>query len=393
MSVINQMLLDLERRRASGEERNHIPDHVRALPGSAAESGPLSPLLMAGMALGVLGVLSDVLWWYKGLPGLEKPAMIPTVAEIERRNSESATRQMSLDLAQVPKSGETPVDATAPQGLSTQSIIVNEPPAWASPRGEPPLSARTATESSPAPAPVREAPAQSAASAPAAAITPPAAAPQAVAKTVAKSAPSATPASSPGIDKRVREQTPRQRAEAEYSRGASALQQGRLPEARSGFEAALQIDPAYHAARQALAGVLIDARLPADAMLVLQEGLQTAPAQFGLAMMAARLHVERGELDAAVQTLARSAEYAGNSADFSGFYAGLLQRQKKHAEAVELFDRALRLRPNSGVWLLGMGMSLEALGRNAEAQEAFRRAKSSGNLTPELQNYADQRLR
>jgi MSHA biogenesis protein MshN len=58
-----------------------------------------------------------------------------------------------------------------------------------------------------------------------------------------------------------------------------------------------------------------------------------------------------------------------------------------------MFDRALRLRPNSGIWLLGMGMSLEATGRNAEAQEAFRRAKASGNLTPELQNYADQRAR
>jgi MSHA biogenesis protein MshN len=60
---------------------------------------------------------------------------------------------------------------------------------------------------------------------------------------------------------------------------------------------------------------------------------------------------------------------------------------------VEYFDRALRLRPNSGVWLLGMGMSLESLGRNAEAQEAFRRAKTSGNLTQELQNFVDQRLR
>jgi MSHA biogenesis protein MshN len=110
-------------------------------------------------------------------------------------------------------------------------------------------------------------------------------------------------------------------------------------------------------------------------------------------MMAARLHVDRGEIDAAVQTLARSADYAGNSADYAGFYAGLLQRQKKHAEAVGMFDRALRLRPNSGVWLLGMGISLEALGRGAEAQESFRRARATGNLTPELQTFADQRLR
>jgi MSHA biogenesis protein MshN len=191
----------------------------------------------------------------------------------------------------------------------------------------------------------------------------------------------------------MRDQTPRQRAEVEYTRGASALQQGRLAEARSGFEAALQTDPAYHAARQALAGVLLDAGQPAEAMLILQEGLQLAPTQFGFAMMTARLHVDRGEIDAAVQTLARSADYAGNSADYAGFYAGLLQRQKKHAEAVGMFDRALRLRPNSGVWLLGMGISLEALGRGAEAQESFRRARATGNLTPELQTFADQRLR
>lgn len=387
MSVINQMLLDLERRRASGDERNRIPDHVRALPGGAASESVMSPALIAGMVAALLAVLAGGLWWYKGLPGLAKPSMIPSSEEIERRHAEGVTRQMSLDLAQTPKTAESPADATAPTGISAESIIVNEPPSWASPRGEPPLAARSATPAEPVRetpvAPVRETAPQVAANVPAVAATP-------VVKSVAKPPAAST---SGGIDKRLREQTPRQRAEVEYSRGATALQQGRLPEARSAFEAALQLDPAYHAARQALAGVLIDARLPADAMLVLQEGLQVAPAQFGFAMMAARLHVERGELDAAVQTLARSAEYAGNSADFSGFYAGLLQRQKKHAEAVDFFDRALRIRPNNGVWLLGMGMSLEALGRNTEAQEAFRRAKASGNLSPELQNYADQRLR
>ena len=387
MSVINQMLLDLERRRASGEERNRIPDHVRALPGNPVGEGVRSSAMIAGAVALILAVLGGGFWWYSGLPGLSKPSMIPSSEEIERRQAEGVTRQMSLDLAQAPKTMEPPGDATAPTGIATQSIIVNEPPPRASPRGEQPQAARSTAPAEPvrepAVAPAREKASQAAASAPAVTTAP-------AGKPSAKS--SAT-APAGGIDKRLRELTPRQRAEAEYSRGATALQQGRLPEARSAFEAALQIDPAYHAARQALAGVLMDARLPNDAMLVLQEGLQIAPAQFGFAMMAARLHVERGELDAAVQTLARSAEYAGNSADYAGFYAGLLQRQKKHAEAVEYFDRALRLRPNSGVWLLGMGMSLEALGRNAEAQEAFRRAKTSGNLTQELQNFVDQRLR
>lgn len=389
MSVINQMLLDLERRRASGEERKRIPDHVRALPGSADGEVMKSPALIAGAVAVILAAAGGGLWWYGVLPGLSKPSMIPSNEELERRYADSMLRQMSMDLQQAPNIVESPGDATAPTGISTESIIVKEPPSWASPRGEPPLASRPATaapESSAresAAAVQREAAPQPVANTPAVAQTPPA-------KPVAKSVATAP---SGGIDKRLREPTARQRAEAEYARGAAALQQGRLPEARAAFEAALQIDSAYHAARQALAGVLIDSRLPADAMLVLQEGLQLAPAQIGFAMMSARLHVERGELDAAVQTLARSAEYAGSSADYAGFYAGLLQRQKNHAEAVDQFDRALRLRPNSGVWLLGMGLSLDALGRTAEAQEAFRRAKSSGNLTQELQSFVDQRLR
>ena len=130
-----------------------------------------------------------------------------------------------------------------------------------------------------------------------------------------------------------------------------------------------------------------------EAVRLLQDGLQLAPSQPGFAMMLARLQVERGELDAGVQTLARSLEYAASNADYAAFYAGLLQRQQRHAQAIEMFDRALRLRPGNGVWLLGMGLSLEALGRGGEAQEAFRRARASGNLPPDLQNYADQRIR
>jgi MSHA biogenesis protein MshN len=109
--------------------------------------------------------------------------------------------------------------------------------------------------------------------------------------------------------------------------------------------------------------------------------------------MLARLQVDRGDLDAGVQTLTRSAEYASGSAEYAAFLAGLLQRQQRHAEAVEQFLRALRLRPNTGVWLLGAGVSLEALGRNADAKEAFRRARESGNLPPNLQSFADQRAR
>jgi MSHA biogenesis protein MshN len=366
MSVINQMLVDLERRRASGEERNRIPDHVRVLPGDA-QAARLSTLRVAAPAVLVL-IAAGAWWWTASRAPM--PVAAPTTApaaavvspsappERQQEAVELIARRLSLELAQVP-ADPPPAPAAAERdvvpAIATASIIPSRSAAVAPP--EPPRAA---------PAPERK---------------------------KAAAAAQVQPAPRAAIDKQVRQPSPRQRAEAEYARGAAVLYQGQPGDARAAFEAALQIDPTYHGARQALVGVLLDARRQAEAVELLQEGLRLAPAQHGFAMALARLQVERDELDAAAQTLLRSLDYPGVGPDYIAFYAGLLQRQQKHAEAVAQFQRALGQRGNVGIWLLGMGVSLDALGRGADAQEAYRRAKDSGNLSAELQGVVDQRLR
>lgn len=364
MSVINQMLVDLERRRASGEERNRIPDHVRALPDEPhAMRGP--GLRIVGATAGVVLTAAGAWWWLAGRPPavsmpVSAPAtalIVPAPAAPEARDTEFIARRLTLDLAYVPEAPASAARDTGP-GLDTASII--------KPRTAPPV-------------PQAESPVEKTRAAPAP-----------VAKKALEPVKSPVPVE---IDKQVRKPTPRQRAEAEYAKGSAARQQGQADEARTAFEAALQIDPTYHGARQALVGTLLDARQPAEAMRILQEGLQLAPAQQGFAMTLARLQLDNGELDASAQTLARSLDYPDVSPDYIAFYASLLQRQQKHAEAVTQFQRALGRRRNVGVWLLGLGVSLEALGRGTEAQEAYRLAKSSGNLSADLQAFADQKLR
>ena len=366
MSVINQMLVDLERRRASGEERQHIPGHVRTLPAETRDMRGMVTLI----AVVVTVLLAGVVWrWLDGsrhpVPA-STPAPVASAAPPVAENQEAVERiaqRMSLELAQVP----TPVDAVAAPISAATVIPAREAPvtAVARPsRGNGQITTGIVAAPVPLPAPVAPAAKMAADEPPRVAIT-----------------------------KQIREQTPRQRADAEYAKGAAALHQEQRAEARAAFEATLRIDPAHHASRQALAGILLDAHQPADAMRVLEEGLQLTPAQYGFAMMLARLQMERGEQEAAAQTLARSLDYGSVNADYLAFYAGLLQRQRKHAEAVAQFQRALQLRGNAGVWLLGMGVSLEALGRGAEAQEAYRRARAAGNLSAELQAFAEQKLR
>lgn len=382
MSVINQMLVELERRRASGAERDRIPDHVRALPDDARSSS--LPLTGIAAVLTAVALLAVGVWWWMQRPAERVPLPVaavvapPAPPQASAQPEEWIARRLTLDISQVPESR-----SEVPPPIETAAVVTPRETVAPAPASVP----------APAPAPVQK-PADAA---PVAALRtlpskPPVAERPVVERTTAQPVPAAAlpPAE---IDKQVREQTPRQRAETEYARGTAALHQGQFAEARSAFENALQIDPRHHSARQALVGVLLDGRRQADAMRVLQEGLQLAPSQHGFAMTLARLQLDGGDLDAGVETLARSLEYPGASPDYAAFYAGLLQRQQKHAEAVAQFERALRQRGGVGVWLLGLGVSLEALGRSAEAQEAYRRAKASGNLSAELQAFADQRLR
>lgn len=187
-----------------------------------------------------------------------------------------------------------------------------------------------------------------------------------------------------------RQESGAQRAEGEYRHALDALQDGRMTEAVAALEQALKLDPNHDAARQTLVGLLIEARRTDEAIRHLQAGLILNPRQPALAMLLARLQIERG--GSGIDTLTRTLPYAGNNADYHAFLAGALQREQRYREAAEQYQAALRTAPANGVWWMGLGMSLEADKRNAEALEAFQRARASGTLSAELQAFVERRL-
>jgi MSHA biogenesis protein MshN len=42
---------------------------------------------------------------------------------------------------------------------------------------------------------------------------------------------------------------------------------------------------------------------------------------------------------------------------------------------------------------MGLGISLEAEGRSAEARDAFQRARASNSLSPELDRFVEQKIK
>jgi MSHA biogenesis protein MshN len=187
-----------------------------------------------------------------------------------------------------------------------------------------------------------------------------------------------------------RQESGAQRAEGEYRRALASLQEGRMTETVAALEQALKYEPAHEAARQTLVGLLIEANRTDEAMRQLQLGLTLDPRQPAMAMLLARLQIERG--GNGIDTLTRTLPYAGNDPDYRAFLAAALARQQRHREAAEQYQQAVRAVPGNGVWWMGLGMSLQAEKRNGEALDAFQKARASGTLSQELQAYVERRI-
>ena len=402
MSLINQVLQDLEKRHAADAELQTLPPFVRPV----ATRAPGSRMFMLAGVF-VLAVCAITAFMYGRLwtPVPDVPLPVPPAAKINVPAPTAAQSEppaaTPVVAAAAPSPAYTPVSRLSDElSLVAPSPRPPQKPAADEKRAKPvAVEKRTKPVAVPAAEvaePARLEQAQSVEQKPSSADKPQQPdSPKAVApssSTTLPAQPTAQDAQS-GINKQMRDVAPSERAEIAFRKGVAQIQEGRANAAELEFRDALKQDPTHVGALQALLGLLVDSGRNSEAEQFLVKALQINPRQPRHAMVLARLEVERGDVTGAINTMVAALPYVQTDFDFYAFLAALLQREGRHREAVDYYRTALRGVPGNGVWMMGMAISLRASNQAAEAREAFASALSSKQLSPTLQEFVERQLR
>lgn len=183
-----------------------------------------------------------------------------------------------------------------------------------------------------------------------------------------------------------------QQASHMYQQAISYLQQGRVAEAQDQLKSAIVVYPQHDDARQTLVGLLVDNKRNDEAIHVLKAGLQVSPNHPAYAQTLARLQLDAGLVMDALHTLESNIASAQQPQEYHALMAVVLQKTGQHEQAITHYQQALSQGASTPVWYIGLGVSLQAEGRTQEAKQAYQQAQSS-QISPELAQFVSQRLK
>lgn len=189
------------------------------------------------------------------------------------------------------------------------------------------------------------------------------------------------------MHKTPRAADPQAAAAQHYANAVTRLRDGDRAGAEAALRSALTVHPGNGTATQALAALLMQEGRRSEAETVLADALAHQPAQPTLLILRARLLAETGRDRDAVALLA-----ALKDAEAQALLGALQQRLGNDAAAATAYQNALTSVPREGAWWLGLAISLERIRQPAAALEAYRRALADARLDAQVNGYVRSRI-
>jgi len=185
--------------------------------------------------------------------------------------------------------------------------------------------------------------------------------------------------------------TPAQNAQHHFSRAQSLLSTGKFRDASRELRTALELNPELDDARLQLTTLYLRQGRTERAQRLLEDGYRINPGNHKIAMAYIHLLAEQGQYRQAMELLESQLQQDSDNANDLALAAGLNYRMQKFKISATLYRKALARNSDQPVWWMGLGISLEHGQHNANALEAYRHANTAA-LDPTLKHFVTGRI-
>ncbi len=177
-----------------------------------------------------------------------------------------------------------------------------------------------------------------------------------------------------------------------YEEAQQALDNGDDEAAIAALKQLLIRKTDYVEARELLATVLLTDNNVEDADDVVNVGLKRMPHYAPFTNIKARILMSQGQISKAIDELNQAAPELRNSPDYYALLAALYQQSEKFILAAQLYHQLVQLDPVNAVWWMGLGIALESAEKNNAALEAFQHATKGQGLSATAKAYVQQQI-
>ena len=181
-------------------------------------------------------------------------------------------------------------------------------------------------------------------------------------------------------------------ARTTYINAQGLYRAGKFNEANELLDNLINRYPDYNPGRTLLAQKLIKQGQLVKAEHLLKSGLDRDSKEAIWADLYARLLVNKGKIDAAIVVLTSMTPNIWEEPDYFAFLAALYQKAQRHDDAINTYHEVLQIKPEKGVWWMGLAISLEAVDKYGEALEAYRRASRGNGMSQDLKKYVHSKI-
>ncbi|WP_321528340.1 tetratricopeptide repeat protein [Sedimenticola selenatireducens] len=191
---------------------------------------------------------------------------------------------------------------------------------------------------------------------------------------------------------KVAPKTVRESAANVYATALMHLEEGHLREAEAALRHCLTLDRAHTEARRLLVMLLLKDGERKEAAALLDAGLNIVPDAISLGALRARLLIEDGDLSRAVRLLEQQRSVAGDEIELLSLLGSAYQQTSQFPDAIGIYRRIIEQQPDNARAVAGLAIALDATGDHGEALPVYREALALDALPAEVSEYARKRV-